>query len=121
MRSQKRLFAVMAVVVLLLGAVVAGLLLTDSPVRAFAQDISGAEEDALEGRDEPVTGEALERASEAALQVTGEGRVTGTEVGDEEGYYEIEITLDNGQQVDVHLDENFAVLGQEDDGAGEDD
>ena len=115
MRSNKRLLAVMAVVVLLLGAVLGGLLLSDSPVRAFARDITDAEEDALEGPDEPITGEALQRASEAALQDTGEGRVTDTEVGDEEGYYEIEITLDDGRQVDVHLNENFEVLSQVED------
>jgi len=32
---------------------------------------------------------------------------------DEEGYYEIEITLDNGKEMDVHLDENFNVLSVE--------
>ena len=35
---------------------------------------------------------------------TGEGKVTETEVGDEESYYEVEITLDDGSQVDVQLD-----------------
>jgi hypothetical protein len=74
------------------------------------------------GDDErPITGAALERASEAALAYTGEGRVTDTEVGDEEGYYEVEVTLENGNQVDVHLDRDFNVLHAEEDGAGEDD
>ncbi len=74
------------------------------------------------GDDErPITGAALERASEAALEYTGEGRVTDTEVGDEEGYYEVEVTLKDGTEVDVHLDENFNVLHSELDGAGEDD
>jgi hypothetical protein len=36
--------------------------------------------------------------------------VTGTEVGDEESYYEVEVTLDDGRQVDVQLDESFAVV-----------
>ena len=36
--------------------------------------------------DEPITGEAYELATEAALDHTGGGRVTGTEVGDEESY-----------------------------------
>jgi hypothetical protein len=36
--------------------------------------------------------------------------VTGTEVGDEEGYYQIEVTRDDGRQVDVDLDRNFNVL-----------
>jgi len=41
------------------------------------------------------------------------GRVIDTEVGDEEGYYQIENTKDNGREVDVHLDEAFNVLGHE--------
>ncbi len=65
----------------------------------------------------PITGEALERASAAALEYLGEGRVTDTEVGDEDGYYEVEVTLDDGSEVDVHLDETFTVLGRETDEA----
>jgi uncharacterized membrane protein YkoI len=61
----------------------------------------------------PITGQALERASAAALAHTGGGRVTGTEVGDEDSYYEVEVTLDNGGQVDVQLDETFTVVGSE--------
>jgi hypothetical protein len=64
----------------------------------------------------PITGEALERASAAALEHVGEGRVTETEVGDEESYYEVEVTLDDGTQVDVQLDEEFNVVGSEADG-----
>ena len=63
--------------------------------------------------DIPISGTALERASAAALKYIGEGRVTDTEIDDEEGYYEIEITLGNGNEVDVHLDENFKVLSTE--------
>ena len=59
----------------------------------------------------PITGEALGKASAAALAHTGGGRVTGTEVGDEEGYYEVEVTLPGGGQLDVHLDQAFKVLG----------
>ncbi len=66
----------------------------------------------------PITGDALEPASTAALEHTGEGRVTDTEVGDEEGFYEVEVTLDNGDEVDVHLTEDFEVIGTESD-AGE--
>ena len=39
--------------------------------------------------DQPITGEDLDRASAAALEHTGEGRVTDTEVGDEESLYEV--------------------------------
>jgi uncharacterized membrane protein YkoI len=63
----------------------------------------------------PITGEALERASEAALAHTGGGRVTETEMGDEESYYEVEVTLDDGTQIDVQLDEDFNVVGDEED------
>jgi uncharacterized membrane protein YkoI len=75
------------------------------------------------GRDDekPITGTALTRASEAALTHTGGGRVTDTEAGDEEGAYEVEVTLDDGTQVDVHLDASFAVLGDEAEGANEED
>ena len=61
----------------------------------------------------PITGEALDRASEAALAHTGEGRVTETEIDDEESYYEVEVTLDDGSQVDVQLDEAFNVVSDE--------
>ncbi len=64
----------------------------------------------------PITGDALERASSAALEHLGEGRVTETEVGDEESYYEVEVTLEDGTQVDVQLDEGFNVVGSETDG-----
>jgi uncharacterized membrane protein YkoI len=69
--------------------------------------------------DEPISGNALERASQAALEHTGEGTVTETEVGDEESYYEVEVTLDDGSQVDVQLDRDFQVVGSE--GDSEDD
>jgi len=66
-----------------------------------------------------ITGAALAQASAAALEHTEEGTVTGTEVGDEESYYEVEVTLDDGSQVDVQLDEKFNVVGSETDGANE--
>jgi len=72
--------------------------------------------------DEPIAGSALDRASAVALDHTGGGRVTETEVGDEEGYYEVEVTRADGSQIDVHLDRGFHVLGDEadDDAAGDD-
>jgi hypothetical protein len=71
--------------------------------------------------EEPITGPALEKASEAALAHTGGGTVTDTEVGDEESLYEVEVTLDGGGQVDVQLDENFNVVSDEsDDDSSED-
>jgi hypothetical protein len=126
MQVNRRLLIAVLATLLLVGALAVGLLVTDTPIRAFAQDITDAQEDALEGEDTPITGDALEQASEAALEYArahglGEGRVTGAEVGDEEGYYEIEITIGDGRQIDVHLDENFHVLGDEVDRGGADD
>jgi hypothetical protein len=63
-----------------------------------------------DGSDHAITGDALTKASAAALESTGSGRVTETEVGDEESMYEVEVTLDDGSQVDVQLDENFRVV-----------
>jgi hypothetical protein len=65
-------------------------------------------------------GSNIEKAKSIALDQTNGGRVTGTEVGDEEGYYEVEIATDDGSQVDVHLDKNFNVLGTPADHEGSD-
>jgi uncharacterized membrane protein YkoI len=70
--------------------------------------------------EKPITGSALQRASVAALEHTGGGKVTDTEAGDEEGAYEVEITRPDGSQVDVHLDGNFKVIGDEDERGGDD-
>jgi len=71
--------------------------------------------------DTPITGTELDRASAAALEHTGEGRVTETEKGDEESLYEVEVTLDDGTQVDVQLDADFHVVGDERDSDTADD
>lgn len=64
-----------------------------------------------------ITGPALKQASAAALAHTGGGRVTGTEAGDEEGAYEVEVTR-GGTSTDVHLDRAFHVLSAKADGDG---
>ncbi len=69
----------------------------------------------------PITGAELEDATKAALAHTGGGRVTETEVGDEESYYEVEVTLDNGNQVDVQLDRDFNFVGDKVEAPGTDD
>ena len=71
-----------------------------------------------DGNGRPVTGTALDRASSVALDQTGGGKVTGSEVRDEQGYYEIEVTRDDGTQTDVHLDRDFNVINAESDGGG---
>lgn len=68
----------------------------------------------------PITGSELEKASAAALAHTGGGRVTDSEVGDEESYYEVEVTRPDGSQVDVQLDESFTVVSEEAETGGDD-
>ena len=70
--------------------------------------------------EEPISGSALGKAEAAALEHTGGGTVTDTEVGDEESLYEVEVTLDDGSQVDVQLDQDFDVVGDEAEGAEDD-
>jgi hypothetical protein len=74
------------------------------------------------GDDKPLSGAARERAIEAALAYTKGGTVTETETGDDGAAYGVEVRLSNGRQVEVELDENFNVIGQErdDDTGGED-
>lgn len=81
--------------------------------------VAAASSDDGDTTEVPITGSTLEDVSRLALDHTGGGRVTGTEVGDEEGYYEVEVTLHDGSQVDVHLSQELDVLGDEGDGADE--
>jgi uncharacterized membrane protein YkoI len=89
-------------------------LITLAAAAAIIAGGTGAGIAAANGGDDseaPITGDALDKASAAALEHTGEGRVTETEVGDEDSYYEVEVTLDDGSQVDVQLDKSFNVVG----------
>jgi uncharacterized membrane protein YkoI len=101
--------------------VIAGAAVVAAAGAGFAVTAAASNDD--DGTETPISGDALDQASEAALAHTGGGRVTETEVGDEESYYEVEVTLDDGSQVDVQLDEQFNVVGGEsdsDDGADDD-
>ena len=64
------------------------------------------------GSDRAIPGQALDQASAAALKATGGGKVTQTEVNDEESYYEVEVTRADGSQVDVQLDRGFHLVSQ---------
>lgn len=91
------------------GAVILGL-------GGIAADVAGGMGGDDDATDRPITGPALEAASAAALSHVGGGRVTGTEVGDEESLYEVEVTRDDGTHVDVQVDAGFDVVGTKDDG-----
>lgn len=69
----------------------------------------------------PIPNGDVARASEVALDHVGEGRVTGTEVDDEESWFEVEVRLDDGREVDVQLDEQFNVVGAEPESTSESD
>ena len=98
---------------LLIAAAVALLLLVGAGV-AFA---TGSGSDSSE---QQATGPGIEKAKSVALEHTNGGRVTGTEFGDEEGYYEVEVTSDDGSQIDVHLDRDYNVLSTPADHEGSD-
>jgi uncharacterized membrane protein YkoI len=102
--NRRRKLAIAAATVVVIGGATAG----------YAIGAGGDDNEA------PITGNELVRASEAALQHTGGGRVSDTEVGDEESLYEVEVTRPDGSQVDVQLDENFDVVGSEGDDESED-
>jgi hypothetical protein len=71
--------------------------------------------------DKSLTGSDLERATVAALEHTGGGTVTESEIGDDGAAYSVEVRLSDGRQVEVQLDANFEVIGStaDDDGAGD--
>jgi uncharacterized membrane protein YkoI len=103
------------------GAVIAAVVIVVLAIggAAIAGAAGGGDDD---GTDKAITGTALDRASAVALDHTGGGKVTGTEVNDEEGAYEVEVTRADGSQVDVHLDRSFKVIdssGDSDRGDGE--
>lgn len=87
---------------------------------AISAAAGGGDDGSEPGGERPISGSDLDEAKAAALAHTGGGTVTGTEVGDEESKYEVEVRLDDGKQVDVQLDASFRVVGTEGDGAGED-
>jgi uncharacterized membrane protein YkoI len=101
-----RKLVLVAVVVVVVGALSAGFAIA-----------SGA------GDDQPLTGSTLDKATAAALAHTGGGTVVETEAGDDGAAYGVEIQLDDGSQVEVNLDGDFNVIGQEadDDGANDQD
>ncbi len=103
-----------------LAAVIGGAALVVAAAAGGAYALTAGDDDTTE---RPIPAGDRERAEDAALAETGGGTVTGTEVDDEESAYEVEVTLEDGTQVDVQLDEDFVVVGTEADvadGSGDD-
>jgi uncharacterized membrane protein YkoI len=76
------------------------------------------------GGDQPLSGTALQQASDAAIARTGPGTVVSAETeNDANSSYEVDVQLNNGDRVEVNLNGSFEVVGvegpgQDDDGAG---
>jgi uncharacterized membrane protein YkoI len=69
-----------------------------------------------------LSGSTSTRAEKAALAETGGGKVTDSERDNEHGAtYEVEVTKDGGDQVDVRLDDQFKVVAAEPDHEDADD
>jgi hypothetical protein len=71
--------------------------------------------------DQELTGPTRDQAVDAAHKATGGGTVTDTEMGDDGAAYGVEVLLSDGRQVEVNLDRDLNVIGQEadDDSTGE--
>ncbi len=73
--------------------------------------------------EEQLTGPDAEKAKSAAIAAVGGGTVT--EVERDDGYgtgaFEVEVKRDDGSQVEVHLDRDLNVVGQEADEDGPND
>ncbi|OOB90245.1 PepSY domain-containing protein, partial [Rathayibacter sp. VKM Ac-2630] len=62
-----------------------------------------------------LTGDDLARASEAALAAVGGGTVTEAERSDDADHaFDLEVTREDGTDVDVDLDADFAVVATND-------
>ncbi len=63
-----------------------------------------------------LTGPDADRATQAALQITGGGTANAVERDSEDGAtYEVEVTRPDGSTVDVRLDASFRLVVVEDD------
>lgn len=90
----------------IVGAVLAAAVVAGGTGTALATGGGGTD-------DQPLSGRTLEQAVSAALAATGGGTVTETEGGDDGAAYGVEVRLPDGSQVEVNLDQAFAVIGQE--------
>ena len=94
----------------------------DNPSR----DDLGADDNGADS-EERLTGLDAQKAKSAAIAAVGGGTLTELERGDgDEGYgtsgvYEVEVKREDGTQVEVHLDGDYDVVGQQADEDGPND
>jgi len=73
--------------------------------------VAVAATDPFDQDNDRLTGSTLESASDAALAEVGQGTVSDAERSDDLDHaYTVEVRLDNGDDVDVELDEQFDVV-----------
>lgn len=73
--------------------------------------IAFAATDGFDNDDDRLSGQELEDASAAALAEVGEGTVSEAERSDSlDNAYSVEVRLDNGDDVDIELDDSFEVV-----------
>jgi uncharacterized membrane protein YkoI len=73
--------------------------------------------------EEQLTGPDAEKAKSAAIAAVGGGTVTEVERddGNGTGAFEVEVTRDDGSQLEVHLDSDYNVVGRQADEDGPND
>ena len=98
------LMAMLALVGIMAFSVLAG---TGATERALVRAAEATHDD------RPISGEARDNCIAAALAEHPGGRVTETEVGDDGAAYEVEIRREDGSEVEVHLNGDCQVIGQE--------
>lgn len=130
-RVTKSIITAAAVVGATVGGVTVAGAATDATSEAVETDataeVNEASEGAAEGYeaetddDMPITGDALDKATAAALAETGGGEVIETEIEDEEVPYEVEVLLEDGTVMEVELDSDFQVVSVEEDDIDDED
>ncbi len=90
----------------------------DNPSR----DDPGADDNGADF-EERLTGLDVQKAKSAAIAAVGGGTLTEVERddGNGTGAFEVEVTRDDGSQIEVHLDGHYNVVGQEPDEDGAND
>ena len=86
-------------------------LATDAPSATPPADPTDAAPSASgSGDDQPLTGDTLAKASDAALKAAGGGKVTETSGSDDADHaYEVDVLMPDGQDLTVELDKSFTV------------
>src|SRR5687767_3152858 len=64
-------------------------------------------------QERPIPAADLALPERAALEATGGDELREAEVGDEESKYEVQVTVEDGMHVDVHLDVYFDAAATE--------